>query len=148
MKIHRHHTCSFCKHPISRVNHLIEIDGRSMISAASLNKPLILQSVVHDVLVATDDERIFNHVDQSFGYQVVMTSSQIIPVRHGPLSRSIPKHQDSKADAIINIQGDEPFVDPSQIDLLANLISKPECRHCNAGKTHFMMSLHFLIPIK
>jgi 3-deoxy-manno-octulosonate cytidylyltransferase (CMP-KDO synthetase) len=99
---------------------LIEIDGRSMILRV-VDQALICSSL-HDVLVATDDQRIFDHVDQA-GYKVVMTSS----LHPSGTDRCLEAYKTfgSKADAIINIQGDEPFVDPSQIDALANLISKP-----------------------
>ncbi|MBL0315659.1 MAG: 3-deoxy-manno-octulosonate cytidylyltransferase [Flavobacteriales bacterium] len=108
---------------------LVEIDGKSMIrrvveQATSCN-------ALFGVIVATDDERIFNHV-QSFGYQVVMTS----PDHPSGTDRCLEAYQKSglHADAIINIQGDEPFVDPSQIDLLANLISKPEVEIATLAK--------------
>ena len=100
---------------------LVEIDGKTMncrvIEQASACKSL------SDVVVATDDERIFNHV-QSLGTKVIMTS----PDHPSCTDRCLEAFESSglQAEAIINIQGDEPFVDPSQIDLLATLISRPE----------------------
>lgn len=90
------------------------INGRSMIQRvheqASKCKSLC------KVVVATDDERIFNHV-KGFGGNVVMTSSTH---RNGTErcaeALSLVK---GDYDAVINIQGDEPFVQPEQIDLVA-----------------------------
>jgi 3-deoxy-manno-octulosonate cytidylyltransferase (CMP-KDO synthetase) len=63
------------------------------------------------VLVATDDERIFACV-KGFGGQVVMTSLDH-PTgtdRIGEVVRDIP------CDIVVNVQGDEPAVDPAAID--------------------------------
>lgn len=76
-----------------------------------------------DVFVATDDERIADVV-RAAGKQVVMTAS------HHPsgTDRCLEALQvwGKEADAIINIQGDEPYVKPEQIDQLAGLIAQPE----------------------
>lgn len=73
------------------------------------------------ILVATDNERIFNHVI-SFGGNAVMTSTE----HQSGTDRCLEALQKSKlaADAVINIQGDEPFIDPEQIDQLAHCISR------------------------
>jgi len=71
------------------------------------------------VYVATDDLRIYNTV-QSFGGNVVMTSAE----HHSGTDRCaeavkiLTTGKGIKADVIINIQGDEPFIRPEQIDLL------------------------------
>lgn len=78
---------------------------------------------LYDVVVATEDERIFSHVE-SLGEKVVMTST------HHPsgTDRCLEalNHFGIDVDAVINIQGDEPFVAPEQIDALAGLISRSE----------------------
>jgi len=73
---------------------------------------------LQDVVVATDDDRIFNHV-KSFGGNVVMTE----PNHPSGTDRCFEafKKTNKEYTYIINIQGDEPFIDPSQIDLLANV---------------------------
>jgi 3-deoxy-manno-octulosonate cytidylyltransferase (CMP-KDO synthetase) len=71
------------------------------------------------ILVATDDERIFDHV-HSFGAEAVMTSSD-----HQSGTERCLEAADAIAgeiDAVINIQGDEPFIQPDQIDTVAGLI--------------------------
>ena len=67
------------------------------------------------VVVATDDERIRQAV-LDFGGRAVMTS----PAHHSGTDRCWEAYCNcgSKADVIINIQGDEPFVSPEQIEAL------------------------------
>lgn len=82
-------------------------------------KPMIqrvyeqVQKVVSEVWVATDDKRI-ESVVASFGGKAIMTS----PDLQSGTDRiyAAYKNIDSDADVIINIQGDEPFVQPSQIE--------------------------------
>lgn len=99
---------------------LVDIAGMTMIQrvynqvkhAASLN----------EVVVATDDQRIFDHV-KSFAGNVVMTSKdhQSGTDRCAEVINNI-----SGFDIAINIQGDEPFIDPQQIDLLVSCFQRPE----------------------
>ena len=75
------------------------------------------KSKLLDVLVvATDDDRIADHV-RSFGGNVVMTA------RHHPSGTDrcwdALQQLGNDYDYVINIQGDEPFIDPQQIDELA-----------------------------
>lgn len=71
---------------------------------------------LNDVVVATDDQRIAETV-RSFGGEVVMTAEhhQSGTDRCAEVITNIDGY-----DVAINIQGDEPFIDPTQIDLLAN----------------------------
>lgn len=94
---------------------LVDIGGRSMIQRvyeqAKKSKSLT------DVVVATDDVRIEEHV-KSFGGNVIMTKES----HQSGTDRCIEAIQKytGSADAVINIQGDEPFIHPQQIDLLAS----------------------------
>jgi 3-deoxy-manno-octulosonate cytidylyltransferase (CMP-KDO synthetase) len=71
------------------------------------------------VFVATDDKRIFDAVED-FGGKAVMTS----PDHHSGTDRCaealtlIARETGATPDIVINIQGDEPFIKPEQIDLL------------------------------
>lgn len=100
---------------------LIDIGGKSMIQRVV--ERVRACKAIDDVLVATDDERIQSHV-VAFGARCIMTSA------HHPsgTDRCLEAYQLSgiQADAIINVQGDEPFVDASQLEALATLISKPD----------------------
>lgn len=78
-----------------------------------------LKSSLDAVVVATDDVRIFDEV-QRFGGRVVMTRSDH---RSGTdRCRETLDLLGESYDAVVNIQGDEPFVDPRQIDQVADLI--------------------------
>lgn len=67
-----------------------------------------------EVIVATDDQRIFDVVE-SFGGLVKMTEKTH---RNGTERCAEVAREVKDADLIINIQGDEPFIAPRQIDLL------------------------------
>ena len=69
------------------------------------------------VLVATDDERIAAAA-RGFGAQVAMTS----PDHPSGTDRVAEAARGAGADAVINIQGDEPLIDPELIDRLAETI--------------------------
>lgn len=94
---------------------LVDIAGKSMIQRvyeqAKQSKSL------WDVVVATDDTRIEQHV-KNFGGKVVMTSNQ----HQSGTDRCYEamKNFSGQADVIINIQGDEPFIQPGQIDEIAS----------------------------
>ena len=70
------------------------------------------------VLVATDDDRVYNTVD-SFGGKAVMTS----PNHPSGSDRIMEAVKDIDADIIINVQGDEPSMPPELIDRLIDLMS-------------------------
>lgn len=71
------------------------------------------------VVVATDDERIFSHVN-NFGGEVVMTSAGH-PSGTDRCFEALKKTP-GVYQYVINIQGDEPFINPEQIDELASIL--------------------------
>ncbi|MDF3078792.1 MAG: kpsU [Sphingobacteriaceae bacterium] len=91
---------------------LVDILGKSMIQR--VYEQAKKSSSLDDVVVATDDERILLHV-HGFGGRAILTSdkhqsgtdrcAEVLSKLHG-------------FDVVINIQGDEPFIDPRQITLL------------------------------
>jgi 3-deoxy-manno-octulosonate cytidylyltransferase (CMP-KDO synthetase) len=97
---------------------LIDINGKTMIQR--VYEQCKKSGFLSQVIVATDNDLIFNHV-LSFGGHVIMTSSahQSGTDRCLEAANKMPEPL-SKEDVVINIQGDEPFIDPVQIDLLAS----------------------------
>jgi len=76
---------------------------------------------VHDVLVATDDERVAACV-RGFGGQVVMTS----PQHQTGTDRIAEALRGRPADLVVNVQGDEPLLPPAVVDdLIAALAARP-----------------------
>lgn len=69
-----------------------------------------------EVIVATDDERIFEAV-KAFGGAVRMTRAD----HASGTDRVAEVAAGSNAEIIINVQGDEPELDPSLVDLLVDL---------------------------
>lgn len=85
------------------------IAGKALIQrvyeGASLSKTLT------ELIVATDDQRIFDFV-KSFGGNVVMTD---VDLKTGS-DRVWQAAQNFDADVIVNIQGDEPLINPDWLD--------------------------------
>ncbi|MCQ2300567.1 MAG: 3-deoxy-manno-octulosonate cytidylyltransferase [Bacteroidales bacterium] len=79
--------------------------------------------IINDAVVATDDERIYEAV-KSFGGQVLMTSSNH---RSGTdRCGEVLTKLGSDADVVINVQGDEPKVEHTQIELVASCFADPK----------------------
>ena len=74
-----------------------------------------VKKAIDKVVVATDDERIYDAV-MSFGGEVVMTSSE----HRSGTDRCAEAYEKLgyEADIVLNIQGDEPFIAPEQIETL------------------------------
>jgi 3-deoxy-manno-octulosonate cytidylyltransferase (CMP-KDO synthetase) len=72
------------------------------------------------LVVATDDARIYDHV-KSFSGEVCMTRVDH-PSGTDRCAEALTL-QDGKFDYVINIQGDEPFIQPEQIDLLGSKLN-------------------------
>lgn len=96
------------------------IGGKTMIERVYLQARKSLESV----FVATDDTRIYNTV-LNFGGSAVMTSDKHRSGtdRCAEAAVYIEKLTGRKTDIIINIQGDEPFIKPSQISQLISCFS-------------------------
>ena len=78
-----------------------------------------LAKFLDDVIVATDDERIFNAV-KDFGGNAQMTS----PRAANGTERIAEVAANLTCDLVVNIQGDEPIIDPDVIDQLIELMKE------------------------
>lgn len=96
---------------------LVDIHGKTMIQRV-YEQSIKTKGLAH-VVVATDDERIAGEVTR-FGGQYVMTANthQSGTDRCAEVAEKMPDY-----DVIINIQGDEPYISPEQIELLSNCFS-------------------------
>ncbi len=96
---------------------LVKIGSKTMIERVYLQALKSLDYVV----VATDDERIFKEL-KGFGGQVVMTSEnhQSGTDRCMEALDIFEKETGNKFEVVINIQGDEPFIQPQQIKDIAD----------------------------
>lgn len=77
-----------------------------------------------DVIVATDDDRILECVND-FGGQAILTSSEL--PNGTARCEQAARFYGKEVDAVINIQGDEPLLDPLMIDEVAELLANNEC---------------------
>jgi 3-deoxy-manno-octulosonate cytidylyltransferase (CMP-KDO synthetase) len=92
---------------------LVDIGGKTMIQRVY---DQAVKADLDKVVVATDDERIATEVKR-FGGEFVMTSPnhQSGTDRCAEVAQKLPGF-----DVVVNIQGDEPFIDPSQIALVVS----------------------------
>jgi len=97
---------------------LADIGGKPMIQRVYEQA---LKANLDRVIVATDDERIKNTVE-SFQGNVVLTDQEI--PSGTDRCRSVLEKSGIEADWVINIQGDEPFIDPNHINALLMLLEK------------------------
>ncbi len=93
---------------------LIDIAGKTMIQRVYEQAKQC--TLLSKIVVATDDEKIFNHI-ANLGGDVIMTAS----THQNGTERcaEVVEKLTENFDIIINIQGDEPFVDP---DIFTSLI--------------------------
>lgn len=100
---------------------LVDIGGKSMIQRVF--EQAKKSATVRDVCIATDDEQILTHVE-AFGGKAIMTSTTH---QSGTdrCAEAIQKLEEEGVEIVVNIQGDEPFIQPQQIDDLVALFSNP-----------------------
>ena len=100
---------------------LADIMGKSMIFR--VYEQVSKSPLINELVVATDDERIADHV-KNFGGKVMLTSKN----HANGTSRCLEvleslSNQGKEFDIVVNIQGDEPFIQPEQIDQIVGLFS-------------------------
>ena len=93
---------------------LVDIAGKSMVRR--VYEQALQAHALGKVIVATDDDRIAEHV-RSFGGNVLLTDGNHASGtdRCAEVAAKYPEYH-----AVVNIQGDEPFLDPEQIDRVAH----------------------------
>jgi 3-deoxy-manno-octulosonate cytidylyltransferase (CMP-KDO synthetase) len=99
---------------------LVDITGKVMIQR--VYEQCVKSTSLDEVIVATDDQRILDHI-HDFGGKAVMTSPdhQSGTDRCAEVAANYPEY-----DVVINIQGDEPYIEPVQISKVAACFTSPE----------------------
>lgn len=87
--------------------------------------------VLDDVYVATDDQRIYDTV-QAFGGKVIMTS----PNHKSGTDRieEAATKIEGEYDVVVNVQGDEPFIQRDQIETVCRCFDDPSTEIATLGK--------------
>lgn len=108
---------------------LAMIHGKSMIRR--VYEQALMAKTLTSVVVATDDTRIFEEV-MNFDGKAVFTN----PNHPSGTDRCLEalNLEDESFDAVVNIQGDEPFIDPGQIEQLAELLKNPNVQIATLAK--------------
>ncbi len=97
---------------------LVEINGKSMIQR--VYEQAKQTSALDHVVVATDDQRIVDAVN-AFGGEVLMTAEH--HQSGTDRCKEVLLNQSIDFDIVVNIQGDEPYIDPEQITQAVNCFS-------------------------
>ncbi|MCL4133979.1 UNVERIFIED_CONTAM: hypothetical protein GTU68_053750, partial [Idotea baltica] len=97
---------------------LVDIKGKSMIQR--VYEQCKKSPELSEVIVATDDARIQDHV-LSFGGKVEMTGDHHVSGTER-IAEVASRHPEFSH--VINIQGDEPYIDPNQISLLCQTLTE------------------------
>ena len=96
---------------------LADINGKSMVQR--VYEQAVKSKYLNKVVIATEDDAVVEHVRQ-FGGEVLITKAN----HASGTDRCFEalQLQSTNYDYVINIQGDEPFIDPRQIDELGELL--------------------------
>ena len=108
---------------------LANILGKSMIQR--VYEQCKKSTVLSELIIATDNKQILTHVHE-FGGKAIMTSSTN-PSGTDRCNEVIEKIED-EYDIVINIQGDEPFIHPEQINQIASLFDSQEIKITTLAK--------------
>ncbi|HRN35928.1 MAG TPA: 3-deoxy-manno-octulosonate cytidylyltransferase [Flavobacteriales bacterium] len=100
---------------------LVDIGGKSMVQRVL--EQARQSRTLAEVVVATDDARIADHV-AAIGGRAVLTSPRH-PSGTDRCWEACTKAGGAAFDGVVNIQGDEPFIAPAQIDELAGVLKAP-----------------------
>ena len=110
---------------------LLDLGGKPMVQRVYEQAQ---KSILDQLIVATDDERIYNSV-LAFGGKAVMTSYK----HRSGTDRCLEALQkmEGNFDGIINIQGDEPFIHPEQITQIAHCLQQKNTQIATLAKAIF-----------
>lgn len=107
---------------------LIDLQGTTIVQR--VYEQVSKSKLLSEAIVATDDDRIFEHIE-SFGGKAMMTA---ITHHNGTERCAEVAERMPEFDFVINIQGDEPFISPSQIDELAAVLAEKNAEIATQAK--------------
>ena len=97
---------------------LIDIKGKSMIQR--VYEQCKKSAQLNDVIIATDDNRIIQHTEKFKG-KTILTSKH--HASGTDRCNEVIKNLNINYDLIVNIQGDEPYISPDQIDQIIDVLT-------------------------
>ena len=106
---------------------LLEIAGIPMVIRTAIRSS---ESGAKVVIIATDDERIMEAAHR-YGFDALMTDKNHLSGTDRVLDVANQKDW-PKDEIIINVQGDEPLIDPELIKLLANTLQEIDVNYVSA----------------
>ena len=95
---------------------LIDILGKTLIQRVV--EQVQKSSLIDTIIVATDDQRIYDHV-KSFGGSAILT-----PAFETGTDRVAHVAKNLDVSYILNVQGDEPMIDPNALDQMASVLKQ------------------------
>ena len=103
---------------------LLKINNKTIIN---LVYEKALQTKLDDIVILTDDKRIYDEVISFGGNCVIITEECLNGTDR--IIKYLEKIDNNQYDIIVNLQGDEPFIDPNVVnEIIDNQIEKkPEC---------------------
>lgn len=111
---------------------LVEINGKPMIQR--VYEQAKKASAINEVIVATDDERILKLVE-GFGGNVILTSEhhKSGTDRCNEVVEKL-KRENKDFEVVVNIQGDEPYINPEQINQVVSCFVDPKVNIATLAK--------------
>ena len=100
---------------------LIDLAGKSML--LRVYERCLLSTSLTEIIIATDDQRIFDHA-KTFTDKVCMTDAN--HPSGTDRCAEVVELMNLDTEVVVNIQGDEPLINPKQIDLLVSCFTDPQ----------------------
>lgn len=105
---------------------LLKIDGKSIIER-TFNQVLKCKNIINEqIYVVTDDEKIEEEVKR-FGGQVIMIRENVLNGTERICLALQKLNDNNKHSIVVNVQGDEPYINPNYIDkAIDNYVERKE----------------------
>ena len=118
---------------------LLKFGDENMIQ--KVYKQTIKSKLIDKAYVLTDDERIKDSIEEIDGRCLIVKDDCLNGTERICIALNRYIHLFSEADYIVNVQGDEPFINPEHIDIAINKILKVKLKNSNIRCS----TLHFKI---